>query len=53
MSSELISQTGEWTVGVRLWVERGGQASFCSAPVVVELLEGIDRWHSIHAAGTR
>ena len=48
MSSELISQTGEWTVGVRLWVERGGRALL--GPGRVELLEGIDRWHSISAA---
>jgi molybdate transport system regulatory protein len=48
MSSELINQTGDWTVGVRLWVERGGRALL--GPGRVELLEGIERWHSISAA---
>jgi molybdenum ABC transporter molybdate-binding protein len=48
MSSEPISRTGDWTVGVRLWVERGGRALL--GPGRVELLEGIDRWHSISAA---
>jgi molybdenum ABC transporter molybdate-binding protein len=48
MSSELATETGDWTVGVRLWVERGGRALL--GPGRVELLEGIDRWHSISAA---
>jgi molybdenum ABC transporter molybdate-binding protein len=48
MSSEPATETGDWTVGVRLWVERGGRALL--GPGRVELLEGIDRCHSISAA---
>jgi molybdenum ABC transporter molybdate-binding protein len=48
MSSESATETGDWTVGVRLWVERGGRALL--GPGRVELLEGIDRCHSISAA---
>jgi molybdenum ABC transporter molybdate-binding protein len=48
MSSESAMENGDWTVGVRLWVDRGGRALL--GPGRVELLEGIDRWHSISAA---
>ncbi len=48
MSSESAPETSDWKVGVRLWVERGGRALL--GPGRVELLEGIDRWHSISAA---
>src|SRR5262249_57124701 len=37
-----------WTVGVRVWVERAGQAIL--GPGRLELLEGIQRHHSITAA---
>ena len=40
--------TREWTVGVRLWVERAGQAILGKGRL--ELLEGIGRWHSISEA---
>jgi molybdate transport system substrate-binding protein len=39
---------GEWTVGVRLWLERSGEAIL--GPGRLELLEAIDRCHSISAA---
>jgi molybdate transport system substrate-binding protein len=35
-------------MGFRLWIERGGQAILGQGRL--ELLEGIDRWHSISAA---
>jgi molybdate transport system substrate-binding protein len=38
----------DWTVGLRLWVERAGHAILGKGRL--ELLEGIDRWHSISAA---
>ncbi len=38
----------DWTVGVRLWVERRGDALL--GPGRVELLEAIERCHSISAA---
>jgi Bacterial regulatory helix-turn-helix protein, lysR family len=37
-----------WSIGLRVWVERGGQAILGQGRL--ELLEGIDRWHSISAA---
>src|SRR5271163_1009710 len=37
-----------WRGGLRGWVERSGQAIL--GPGRLELLEGIDRWHSISAA---
>jgi molybdenum ABC transporter molybdate-binding protein len=41
----------DWTVGVRLWVERSGEAIL--GPGRLELLEAIDRWHSISAAARK
>src|ERR1700722_9020296 len=37
-----------WSVGLRLWVERGGRAVLGKGRL--ELLEAIARWHSISAA---
>jgi molybdate transport system substrate-binding protein len=37
-----------WSVGLRIWVERAGQAILGKGRL--ELLEAIDRWHSISAA---
>src|SRR5438105_6904706 len=45
------SATRDWTVGVRLWVERAGQAILGKGRL--ELLEGIGRWHSISEAARR
>jgi len=42
------SDSGDWSVGVRLWVESGGQPLL--GPGRLELLEAIDRGHSISAA---
>lgn len=39
---------GDWTVGVRLWLERSGEAIL--GPGRLKLLEAIDRCHSISAA---
>jgi molybdate transport system substrate-binding protein len=39
---------GDWTVGLRVWVERAGRAVLGKGRL--ELLEGIGRWHSISAA---
>jgi molybdenum ABC transporter molybdate-binding protein len=48
MTTHLGAEGGDWTVGVRVWVERAGH------PVLgkgrLELLEGIDRHRSISAA---
>jgi molybdenum ABC transporter molybdate-binding protein len=38
----------DWTVGLRVWVERAGKAVLGQGRL--DLLEGIDRWHSISAA---
>src|SRR5262245_16321806 len=38
----------DWSVGLRLWVERSGRAILGKGRM--ELLEGIDRWHSISEA---
>jgi molybdenum ABC transporter molybdate-binding protein len=38
----------DWTVGLRAWVERDGHVVLGKGRL--ELLEGIDRWHSISAA---
>jgi molybdenum ABC transporter molybdate-binding protein len=37
-----------WSIGLRVWIERAGQAILGEGRQ--ELLEGIDRWHSISAA---
>jgi molybdenum ABC transporter molybdate-binding protein len=48
MTPERPSWSSDWTVGVRVWVERHGQALLGKGRL--ELLEGIDRWRSISAA---
>jgi molybdate transport system substrate-binding protein len=45
---ESKSSSAAWTVNVRVWVERAGRAMLGQGRL--ELLEGIDRWHSISAA---
>jgi molybdenum ABC transporter molybdate-binding protein len=40
--------SGDWTVGVRVWVESAGQTVL--SPGRLELLEAVDRLHSISAA---
>jgi hypothetical protein len=37
-----------WTIGLRVWIERAGQAILGQGRA--ELLDGIERWHSISAA---
>ena len=41
----------DWSVGVRVWVERAGRAVLGEGRL--ELLEGIERWHSISEAARR
>jgi molybdenum ABC transporter molybdate-binding protein len=48
MSADSQNWDRDWTVGLRLWVERGGQALLGQGRT--DLLEGIDRWQSISAA---
>ena len=48
MHSEGQEWMNDWRVGVRLWVERSGEAIL--GPGRLELLEAIDRCHSISAA---
>lgn len=48
MSANDPSWSSTWTVGLRIWVERAGQAILGKGRL--ELLEGIERWHSISAA---
>jgi molybdenum ABC transporter molybdate-binding protein len=48
MSPDSPSWSSDWTVGVRVWIERGGRAILGKGRL--ELLEGIDRWRSISAA---
>jgi molybdate transport system substrate-binding protein len=48
MSREDPKWSQEWSVGVRLWVERQGQAILGKGRL--ELLEEIDRWGSISGA---
>src|SRR6476659_4387197 len=38
----------DWTVGLRVWAERAGRTILGKGRL--ELLEGIDRWHSISEA---
>lgn len=47
-SADDRSWGGDWSLGVRVWVERAGRAVLGKGRL--ELLEGIDRWHSISAA---
>jgi molybdate transport system substrate-binding protein len=51
MSTEEQSWGHDWTVGLRLWTQRNGQPLL--GPGRVELLENIDRWHSISEAARR
>lgn len=48
MSSDDQEWMNDWTVGVRLWMERSGESIL--GPGRLELLEAIDRCHSISAA---
>jgi molybdate transport system regulatory protein len=48
MSKSPTDWPGDWSLHVRLWIERAGHAILGKGRV--ELLEGIDRWHSISAA---
>ncbi len=48
MTIDDLSWMADWTVGVRVWLERIGHAVL--DPGRLELLEGIDRWCSISAA---
>jgi molybdenum ABC transporter molybdate-binding protein len=48
MSDETQEWMKDWTVGVRLWIERAGEAVL--GPGRLELLEAIDRCRSISAA---
>ena len=48
MTSEGQSWGEDWTVGLRIWVERAGHALLGKGRL--ELLEGIERWQSISAA---
>ena len=48
MNAEESAPGGAWTVRLRVWVERDGRAVL--GPGRLELLEGIDRHHSISAA---
>jgi molybdenum ABC transporter molybdate-binding protein len=48
MTADEQDWMNDWTVGVHLWVERAGQAIL--GPGRLELLETIDRCHSISAA---
>ena len=46
--SDDVSWMADWSVGLRVWVERAGEAVLGQGRL--ELLEGIDRCHSISAA---
>jgi molybdate transport system substrate-binding protein len=48
MPSEPSDWSSDWTVGVRVWIERAGRAVLGKGRL--ELLEGIDRWRSISKA---
>ena len=48
MPADRDSWSHDWTVGIRVWVERAGHAVLGKGRL--ELLEAIDRWHSISAA---
>jgi molybdate transport system substrate-binding protein len=51
MSIEDQGWMGDWKVGVRLWMERAGEAIL--GPGRLELLEAIDSCHSISAAARK
>jgi molybdenum ABC transporter molybdate-binding protein len=46
-----LTWDNDWKVGVRVWMERAGRAILGEGRL--ELLEGIDRWHSISEAARR
>ena len=48
MTTDDLSWMGDWAVGIRVWVERDGEAVLGQGRL--ELLEEIDRCHSISAA---
>jgi molybdate transport system substrate-binding protein len=48
MQTRHVPLGGDWSVDLRVWVERQGQTVLGKGRL--ELLEGIDRWHSISAA---
>jgi molybdenum ABC transporter molybdate-binding protein len=48
MAGQNEGWSSDWSVGLRIWVERRGQAILGKGRL--ELLEGIDRWRSISAA---
>jgi molybdenum ABC transporter molybdate-binding protein len=48
MSADDHAWKKDWTIGLRIWVERKGRAVLGKGRL--ELLEGIERWHSISAA---
>lgn len=48
MEEKEPSWSSEWSVRLRVWAERDGRALL--GPGQLELLEAIDRWHSISAA---
>lgn len=48
MGENEFSWTRDWSVGLRVWIEREGKALL--GPGRLELLEAIDRWRSISAA---
>ncbi|HEV3005097.1 MAG TPA: LysR family transcriptional regulator, partial [Pirellulales bacterium] len=48
MSDDERAIASEWSVGVRVWIERHGRALL--GPGRLELLEAIDQWRSISAA---
>ena len=51
MATDDLLWMGDWAVGVRVWVERDGAAVLGGGRL--ELLEEIDRCHSISAAARR
>lgn len=48
MASAATNSLDDWSIGLRVWLERGGSAVL--GPGRFELLAGISRWHSISAA---
>jgi molybdenum ABC transporter molybdate-binding protein len=51
MTRENSVSLDNWSIGLRVWLERAGQAVL--GPGRFDLLEGIDRWHSISAAARK
>jgi molybdate transport system regulatory protein len=48
MNENECAWSDDWSIRLRLWAERDGEALL--GPGSLELLEAIDRWHSISAA---